>query len=78
MQNVKRLEIRIYAPTETKGLRFRIIGLSNSYISFDYNFYCIIDHALDILADNGYDDRNIKDINYNEAKDKYIVLAYKE
>lgn len=78
MENLKRLEIRIYAPTNTKGLRFRIIGLSNSYIAFDYSYNYIIDHALDILSDNGYDDRNIKDITYNEAKNKYIVLAYKE
>ena len=78
MKNLKRLEIRIYAPTDTKGLRFRIIGLSNSYIAFDYSYNYIIDQAMDILADNGYDERNIKDITYIEAKDKYVVVAYKE
>ena len=78
METLTKLEIRIYTPTDTKGLRFRIIGLSNSYISFDYSYNYVIDQAMDILADNGYDDRNIKDITYNEAKNKYIVLAYKE
>lgn len=77
MQNVKRLEIRVYEPTDTKGLRFRIIGLSNSYISFDYSYNYVIDQAMDILEENGYSD-NIIDIKWLENKSKYIVLANKE
>lgn len=77
MQNVKRLEIRVYGPTDTKGLRFRIIGLSNSYISFDYKYNYVIDQAMDILEENGYSD-NIIDIKWLENKAKYIVLANKE
>jgi hypothetical protein len=77
MQNVKKLEIRVYGPTDTKGLRFRIIGLSNSYISFDYKYNYVIDQAMDILEENGYSD-NIIDIKWLENKAKYIVLANKE
>lgn len=71
----KRFEIRVYQPTDTKGLRFRIIGLSNKFISFDYSYNYVIDQALDILADNGYDGDNINDIIYNDKANKYIVLA---
>jgi len=71
----KRFEIRIYEPTDTKGLRFRIIGLSNKYIAFDYSYNYVIDQALDILNANGYDGENIHDISYVENKNKYVVIA---
>lgn len=77
MQNVKRLEIRVYEPTDTKGLRFRVIGLSNKFISFDYRYNYVIDQAMDILEDNGYSD-NIISIDWLDNKSKYVVLAHKE
>ena len=71
----KRLEVRVYQPTDTKGLRFRIIGLSNKYIGFDYSYNYVIDQALDLLSDHGYDSDNINDIKYIDKDNKYIILC---
>ena len=51
---MKNIELRIYAPTNTKGLRFRLIGISENYIAFDYKFNMILDQAREILEDLGY------------------------
>lgn len=56
---MKAFEIRVYAPTNTKGLRIKIVGLSPRVYGFDYIFNSPKDMAVSIIENNGYE---IKDL----------------
>jgi hypothetical protein len=56
---MKTFEIRVYAPTDSKGLRIKIVGLSPKVYGFDYIFNSPKDMAINIIESNGYE---IKDL----------------
>ena len=65
---MKAFEIRVYSPTDTKGLRIKIVGLSNKVYGFDYIFNSPKDMAVSIIENNGY---KIKDIFNRESGSKF-------
>ena len=70
-----RIEIRVYAPTMHKGLRYRIYfngeALNNNkFQAFDYKYNSILEQ---VLSELNYSDEQINKI--VNTKDGYIVLA---
>lgn len=59
---IKRFEIKYYAPTETKGDRIRVKGLTNSYFTYNYKFNDSIEQGLSILNSCGYSEEQINKI----------------
>ena len=68
-------KVKIYQPTNTKGLRFRIIGLSNKFIAFDYFYNSVLEQTLDILGDNGYSKEQIISVNWVDKDSTYYVAV---
>ena len=71
----KLLQIKIYQPTDHKGLRFRIKGMSNKFISFDYFYNSVLDQALSILKDHGYSDDQILNVKWIDRDSTYYIAT---
>ena len=70
---IKRFEIKYYAPTETKGDRIRVKGLTNSYFTYNYKFNDATEQGLAILNKFGYSEEQINKI--IPTKTGAIVIA---
>lgn len=47
-------EAKYYRPTETKGARIRIFGLSDKFIPYDYKYNTAGDMAIALLMEQGF------------------------
>jgi hypothetical protein len=48
---IRKIEVVFYAPTTTKGDRIRLIGESNKFIPYNYEFNSALDMALSLLRE---------------------------
>lgn len=71
----KLFQVKIYQPTDHKGLRFRIKELSNKFISFDYFYNSVLDQALNILKDHGYSDDQILNVKWIDKDSTYYIAT---
>ena len=47
-------EVKYYQPTQTKGARIRIFGLSNKFMAYDYRYNTAGDMAIALLMEQGF------------------------
>ena len=71
----KLFEVKMYQPTTHRGLRFRIKGLSNKFIAFDYFYNSVLEQTLDILGDNGYSKEQILSIHWVDKDSTYYIAV---
>ena len=55
----KRFEIKYYAPTEHRGERIRVKGLTNIFHPYNYEYNSAVEQGLSIIKSHGYSEAQI-------------------